>query len=322
MSDKKISIIIPCKEIDSLAEKCLRECMKLDYSDYEILILPDEVNKKKLKDFNNRKIKVIKTGKVKPSVKRNLGMKKSKGNFFAFIDSDAYPEKNWLKNAIGYFKDEKVGIVGGPNLTPIEGNIDERISGYVLANFWVSGFANIRYKISKNKFVKELPSCNYISRREISPEYKEGFLTAEDSKFCFDIKRGEYRILYAKDVIVYHHRRDTIKKHIKQMFIYGRDIAWLAKEEFSWDMVYFSLLSLFVIGFLSGIILSCFYSSIQIIFMTLTLIYSLIILSSSIHENVKITADVFVLSIITHFSYGIGFLYGVFVKNKNEIHVK
>jgi len=322
MPEKKVSIIIPCKEIDSFTEKCLSECLKMDYSNYEILVLPDKVDRKQLKELDNKKIKIIGTGMVKPSVKRNLGMKKAKGEFFAFIDSDAYPDKDWLKNAIKYFKDSSIGLVGGPNLTPPEGNIDEKISGYVLANFLVSGFANIRYKISKNKFVKELPSCNYISRREISPEYKEGFLTAEDSKFCFDVKKKGYKILYAKDVIVYHHRRDTIKKHIKQMFIYGRDIAWLAKEEFSWDMLYFSLLSLFVIGFLAGFILSIFYPIIRVIFMTFTLIYSLIILSSSIHENLKITIDVFTLSMITHFAYGIGFLYGIFVKNNNEIHVK
>jgi cellulose synthase/poly-beta-1,6-N-acetylglucosamine synthase-like glycosyltransferase len=318
----KVSIIIPCKEIDFLTEKCLRECLKLDYPDYEILVLPDGFDKKRLKKFNNKKIRIIETGKVKPAVKRNLGMKKARGEFFAFIDSDAYPEKDWLKNAIKYFKDSKVGLVGGPNLTPIEGNIDEKISGYVLANFWVSGLANIRYKISNNKFVKELPSCNYISKKEISPEYKEGFLTAEDSKFCFDIKKRGYKILYAKDIIVYHHRRDSIKKHIKQMFIYGRDIAWLAKEEFSLNMFYFSLLSLFVIGFWAGTILSLFYPSIRNIFLFLLFFYFLVMIFTNIHKKLKISIFVTTVSIITHFAYGIGFLYGVFVKNKNETHVK
>ncbi|MDO8528974.1 MAG: glycosyltransferase [Nanoarchaeota archaeon] len=323
MPDAKISIIIPCKEIDNLTEKCLRECLKLDYPNYEIIVLPDDFGKKELKEFNDKKIKIIKTGKVKPAVKRNLGMEKAKGEFFAFIDSDAYPDKNWLKNAMEYFDNSKIGIVGGPNLTPVEGNIDEKISGYVLRNFWVSGPANVRYKISKkNKFVKELPSCNYISRKEISPEYKEGLLTAEDSKFCFDIKKRGYKILYAKDVIVYHHRRDSIKKHIKQMFIYGRDIAWLAKEEFSLNMLYFSLLSLFVIGLLTGAVLSAFYPVIRNLFSLLLFFYFLIMIFTSIYENMKTSIFVMTTSVVTHFAYGIGFIYGVLVKNKNEIHVK
>lgn len=322
MANPRVSIIIPCKEIDSLTEKCIWECLKLDYDNFEILVLPDEFDKEILKEFEDKKVKIIKTGKVKPAPKRNLGMEKANGEFFAFIDSDAYPEKDWLKNAIGYFKDEKIGIVGGPNLTPTEANFAEKVSGYVLSNFWVSGPASVRYRIAKNQFVKELPSCNYISRKKISPKYKEGLLTAEDSKFCFDVKKKGYEILYANDVAVHHHRRNTLKKHIKQMFIYGRDIAWLAKEEFSPNMLYFSLLSLFVIGFFGGIVLSIFYPIVKVIFARVLLIYFLIMLSTSIHKNLKISVYVFLVSIITHFAYGLGFIGGIVVKNKNEIHVK
>ena len=322
MSDKKISIIIPCKGIDVFTEKCLQKCLKLDYDSFEILVLPDDSSKEESEKFSDKIIKIIKTGKVKPAFKRNLGMEKARGDFFAFIDSDAYPEKGWLKNSIKYFKNKKIGIVGGPNLTPPEANIDEKISGYTLSNFWVSGPANVRYRVAKNQIVKELPSCNYISRREISPKYKEGLLTAEDSKFCFDIRKQGYKILYARDVIVYHHRRDTIKKHIKQMFIYGRDIAWLAKEEFSLDMLYFSLLSLFVIGFFGAMALSVFYPVIRIVFSILVLAYFILMFVTNIHENFVMSLYVMTTSIITHFSYGIGFLWGVFVRNKNEVQVK
>jgi cellulose synthase/poly-beta-1,6-N-acetylglucosamine synthase-like glycosyltransferase len=319
MKNPKVSIIIPSRKIDEVTEKCVKECLKLDYDNFEI-ILSLGIKNKNIKD---KRVIIIEAGEVTPAVKRNLAMKKAKGEFLAFIDSDAYPEKNWLKNAIGYFEDSKIGLVGGPNLTPLEGNVDEKISGYVLSNFWVSGPANVRYKISKkNKFVKELPSCNYISRKEISPEYKEGILTAEDSKFCFDIKKRGYKILYAKDVVVYHHRRDSIKKHIKQMFIYGRDIAWLAKEEFSLDMIYFSLLSLFVVGFSTGTILSFFYPIIRNAFLFLLFFYFLVMMFTNLHENLKTSIFVMTTAIITHFAYGIGFLYGIFVKNKNEIHVK
>jgi cellulose synthase/poly-beta-1,6-N-acetylglucosamine synthase-like glycosyltransferase len=321
MTNPKISIIIPCKEIDSLTEKCLEDCLKLDYDNFEILVLPDAPNGTE-KRFKDKKIKIINTGKVKPAFKRNLGMEKAKGVFFGFIDSDAYPTQNWLKNAIKHFQNKKVGIAGGPNLTPPEANFAEHVSGYVLSNFWVSGPACVRYKITQNQFVKELPSCNYISRKELSPKYKEGLLTAEDSKFCFDVKKKGYEIFYAGDVVVYHHRRETIKKHLKQMFIYGRDIAWLSKEEFSPSMLYFSLLSLFVFGFFGGIALSIFYPAIRIIFFYLVVVYLLIMLSTSMRKNLKISTYVFVISMITHFAYGFGFMKGVLVKNPNDVQVR
>ena len=313
---KKISIIIPCKEIDAMTEKCISECLRLNYPDFEILVLPDEASKLSLKKLKNKKIKIIKTGKVKPAFKRNLGMKKAKGKFFAFVDSDAYPEKNWLKNAVKYFDNKEVGIVGGPNLTPREGNFWEKVSGYILSSFFVSGKADIRYKITKNRYTHELPSCNYVSRKEASSEYDECYLTAEDSKFCFICKKRGYKILYANDVIVYHHRRDSLKKHLKQMWIYGRDIAWLIKKGFSFDKLYYSILSLFVIGFTVGVILSFFNLWVRIIFLFCLLIYFLIMLVTSIHENFKISFWVFAGSISTHFWYGLGFLYGILFRNR------
>jgi len=312
--DKKVSIIIPCREIDAMTEKCILECLKLNYSNFEILVLPDEKSKE---NFKNKKVKIIKTGKVKPAFKRNLGMRKSNAKFFAFIDSDAYPEKDWLKNAIEYFKDEKIGIVGGPNLTPPEANFWEKISGHILANFFVSGKGDIRYKITKNRHTHELPSCNYISRKEASSEYDSCYLTAEDSKFCFYCIKQGYKILYANDVVVYHHRRDTFKKHLKQMWIYGRDIAWLTKKEFSFDKMYYFIMSLFVVGFFAGVILSFFVFWIRFLFLFCVFIYFFIMLITSINANIKTTFWVFIGSILTHFWYGLGFLYGILFKNKN-----
>lgn len=315
---KKVSIIIPCKELDARTEKCILECLKLDYPNFEILILPDKPKQKISEKFKDEKIKIIKTGKVKPAFKRNLGMKKAKGEFFAFIDSDAYPDKNWLKNAMKYFNNKEVGIVGGPNLTPAEGDFWERVSGHILANFFVSGLADIRYKITKNRFTHELPSCNYISKKEVASEYDPGFLTAEDSKFCFICIEKGYKVLYAGDVVVYHHRRDSFRKHLKQVWIYARDIAWVTKNEFSFNKLYYSVLSLFIIGFFAGMVLSIFNLWVRLVFLGCLLIYFLIMLVTSIHESVKTTFWVFIGSILTHFSYGFGFLYGVLFKQKFE----
>lgn len=309
--DQKVSIIIPCREIDAMTEKCIAECLKLDYDNFEILVFPDKKDKEKIK---SKKLKIIETGKVKPSFKRNLGMKKAKGKFLAFIDSDAYPRKDWLRKAIKYFDNEEVGIVGGPNLTPKEANFMERASGYALSNFLASGAAHIRYKIKKNRYVKELPSCNYISRKEISPKYDVGFLTAEDSKFCFDVAKKGYKVLYAGDVIVYHHRRDTFRGHVKQMFIYGRDIAWLSKQEFSIDKSYYSLLSLFVICASVLLVLFFFSQTVRLIFFILASIYTFLILVTSIHENIRMTLSVIGTVITTHFAYGFGWLYGILNK--------
>lgn len=305
---EKVSIIIPCININNQTLKCIKRCLELDYEDFEILVLPDSCDKKS----KHKKLKIIETGKVKPALKRNIGMKLAIGEFFAFIDDDAYPTKDWLKNAVKYFVDKKIGLVGGPNLTPENANFAERVSGYVLSNWLVSGGASIRYKIAKNQKCKELPSCNYISRN-FRIEYDLNFLTAEDSKYCFDISKKGYDIFYANDVIVYHHRRDKIWKHIKQIYIYGRDIAWLTKKEFSIDKIYYSAPSIFSLLVIFGFLLLIFGYSFFLdrLFPTGIYIYLILIFLGSLKENLFVSLIVFIISIATHFAYGFGWIKGI-----------
>ena len=38
--------------------------------------------------------------------------------FVSFIDSDAYPNSRWLDESLKLFKNKKIALVGGPNLSP------------------------------------------------------------------------------------------------------------------------------------------------------------------------------------------------------------
>lgn len=305
---EKVSIIIPCKVIDDMTQQCIEQCLDLEYDNFDIIVLPDIPPRWKI---NNKKIQVIVTGGVKPAVKRNIGMKRAKGTFYASIDSDAYPSKDWLKNAMKYFESEKVGLVGGPNLMPTEAAPFEKISSYTLSNFFVLGEASTRYRIAHRHVTHELPSCNYISRASISPSYNETLLTAEDSKFCFDIAHKGYIILYAPDVIVYHHRRDNFTDHVTQLSVYGRDIAVLTKKEFSFNKLYYALPTVGLIGFILGTLFSFFSLYARIIFSLIVFFYLMIIFFTSIHDDLKTTLQVWATSISSHFAYGWGWIRGM-----------
>ncbi|MEK7513397.1 MAG: glycosyltransferase, partial [Patescibacteria group bacterium] len=53
-----------------------------------------------------------------PAEKRDWAANRAKGDILAFIDSDAYPGKNWLKNAQKLLKPARISAVCGPGLTP------------------------------------------------------------------------------------------------------------------------------------------------------------------------------------------------------------
>ena len=90
----KVSIIIPVKEINDYIREAVPKHLKLDYPDFEVLILPDRDSGE---DFGPL-VKIIPTyPKTGPADKRDLGTQKAQGEILAFIDDDAYPRRDWIK---------------------------------------------------------------------------------------------------------------------------------------------------------------------------------------------------------------------------------
>ncbi len=96
-----ISIIVPLKQISRyLVEETIPAILKQTYQNFEIIVLPDKPTGEKFP-----KTRIIPTWpKVGPAQKRNLGAQKARGEILAFIDDDAYPDKNWLQNAVSFLK--------------------------------------------------------------------------------------------------------------------------------------------------------------------------------------------------------------------------
>jgi len=123
MSVKKnplVSVIIPCKAVgDYLRKETIPALTRQSYKNFEVMILPDRPAKEKFP-----KTKIISTWpKLGPADKKDIGVKSARGSLIAFIDDDAYPDENWLKNAVKYFRNEKIAAVCGPGITPWSGNI-------------------------------------------------------------------------------------------------------------------------------------------------------------------------------------------------------
>ena len=59
----------------------------------------------------------------------------------AFIDDDAYPDKNWLKNAVLHFKNDNITAVCGPGVTPDSDDVFQKAGGFVNSLWFGSGGA-------------------------------------------------------------------------------------------------------------------------------------------------------------------------------------
>jgi cellulose synthase/poly-beta-1,6-N-acetylglucosamine synthase-like glycosyltransferase len=305
----RVSIIIPCKSIDRYTVECVEHCKELDYENYEIIVLPDDATRK------IKGVKIIPTGVVTPGRKRNIGVEHAEGEILAFIDADAYPKMDWLKNAIKYFSDSEIAAVGGPGVTPSNDPPLHSASGYILSSFMVGNLSD-RYKVKKAKESDDIHSCNFIARKSIIKKVKwdEKYWPGEDTLICLGINKLGKKMLEAPDVVVYHHRRPLFLPHLRQVSQFGLHRGFFAKKfpETSLRLTYL-LPSLLVLFLIFGMLTSYFIPIFRIIFLSAVLVYLVFTLVAALFSNdIRLIPYIWIGIILTHLTYGTYFLIGLF----------
>ncbi|HIE35672.1 MAG TPA: glycosyltransferase [Candidatus Omnitrophica bacterium] len=329
-----VSIIIATKTYDTNLKECVSNCLKLNYpnSDYEIIILPDTYFENS--NFSS-KVKIVPTGEITPPLKRDIGVKKAEGEILAFLDSDAYPDKDWLKGALKIFKENKnVGCVCGPQLTPSKDSLREKASGLVYSSLLVSGKYNFRYVPKKRKEVDDFPSCNFFIRRDVFFQirgFEKPYWPGEDTFLCWKILKTGKKIIYDPNVIIFHHRRPLFKKHLLQVKNYALHRGYFVKKypRNSFYLGYF-MPSLFLLSLILGGILTFFSSLIGYFYFIGISIYLLFVFINSIFliarekekyslvNKIKLLFLVISGIILTHLYYGFYFIKGLLAKRMPE----
>ncbi len=96
----KVSVIVPVYNTEKYLKKCIDSLLSQNFDDYEIIIINDnspDNSEDIILSYNDTKIKYIKNSENKGiGYNRNLGIKKSKGEYICFIDSDDYVSNNFL----------------------------------------------------------------------------------------------------------------------------------------------------------------------------------------------------------------------------------
>lgn len=113
----EISIIMNCHNGEKFLSEAIKSVLNQTYKNWELIFWNNsssDQSEKIFKSFKDKRLRYFYTSKkVSLYVSRNAAIKKTKGNFVAFLDVDDTWLPNKLKLQLEKFKDKKVGLVYG-----------------------------------------------------------------------------------------------------------------------------------------------------------------------------------------------------------------
>jgi glycosyltransferase involved in cell wall biosynthesis len=228
-----ISVIVCTRNRTAFLAKCLESLQKLEYSNYEIIIVDnapsDHSTQKLVEDFDVRYVREDIPGL---DCARNRGIREARYDIVAFTDDDATPDRLWLQHINRNFQDTNIACVTG-FVAPAEletkaqeifelgyggmgHGFHRRIFDKKLltkrAQLWASSFgigANMAFR--KNLFER-------IGYFDLALDVGTPSCGAGDVEMFHRIVNEGYVIAYDPSVLIWHtHRRDMrgLRKQIK-----------------------------------------------------------------------------------------------------------
>lgn len=230
--EKWLSIIVPIYNTDKYLKKCVNSLINQNTDEYEIILINDGSSDKSdiiCTDYAKKHkelIKYIKKENSGLSDTRNSGIKKSKGKYICFVDSDDYIEDNCLKSFKEILK---------------EGNIDILFYGYILENSNENPQKKFTYKSRNdrmydtdifltnelNKRNIPIPACFAFYRKDIITKNKIFFepgILHEDERWSPQIILNSKKVYLSSKCIYHYVQRENSITHKKDKTQNGIDI--------------------------------------------------------------------------------------------------
>ena len=112
----QISVIIPIYNCEKYIKECLSSLIKQTFKNFEIICINDGSNDDTLKilkkfEAKDERINIFNQNNSGPGIARNVGMKKSKGEYLMFLDSDDIFKKTMLEELYIKIKENDSDIV-------------------------------------------------------------------------------------------------------------------------------------------------------------------------------------------------------------------
>ena len=223
----RFSVIICTRNGADRIEACLEACRNIDYPDFEIIVVNDGSTDGTAKLLDQQEeIRVFHLEPSGLSAARNHGAEKATGEILAFTDDDCQPDEQWLTWLARAYSESDHAAIGGPNLAP-------KPDSLALALTTAAPGAPTHVMLD-DLTAEHLPGC-HLSVKKSAFDQINGFdpifqTAGDDVDFCWRLREAEFTLGFSGASFVWHHRRATPWRYLKQQMGYGRAEALLFKK--------------------------------------------------------------------------------------------
>jgi GT2 family glycosyltransferase len=222
----RISVVVCSYNGERTIGRCLEELCRLDYPDYEVILVDDGSTDCTAAIAAEFDVRLIRTENRGLSAARNTGIEAATGEIVAFTDDDAWPDRDWLRYlAHGFACGDHVGI-GGPNLVPDDAGLVENAVAHA-----PGGPTHV---LLSDEIAEHIPGCNMAFRREalravggFDPQFR---IAGDDVDICWRLQEQGWTIGFCPAAVVMHHRRASVRAYLRQQVGYGKAEARLERK--------------------------------------------------------------------------------------------
>lgn len=220
----KVSIVVCVRNGAERLKSCLPACLAVDYPDFEVLVVDDGSTDHTAQVVDGfPEVRLIRQEPLGLSLARNRGAAEAAGDLIAYTDDDCEPDRDWLFWLARAFADPKVGAAGGPNLPPPpQGRQEALVAAAPGAPSHV---------LLDDTRAEHLPGCNLAVRRSAFERvrgFREQFHAAgDDVDLCWRLLDAGWELAFAPAAFVWHRRRTSFLRYLKQQYGYGHAEALL-----------------------------------------------------------------------------------------------
>lgn len=222
----RISVVVCSFNGSHTIRDTLQGLSRLDYPDYEVIIVNDGSSDNTPAIAREFEVRLISTENRGLSNARNTGWQEATGEIVAYIDDDAYPDKDWLTYIAHTFLSTSFMGVGGPNIAP-PGN-------GIFTNSMVHAPGGPVHVLVSDRVAEHIAGCNMAFRREALSAvggFDSRFRSAgDDVDICWKIQEKGWKIGFNAAAVVWHYRRGSLKTYLKQQRGYGQAEALLNQK--------------------------------------------------------------------------------------------